>query len=173
MHPRNAEQVEKLNCQIEEQRSRQLKAEEERRGIENLLGNVTTTLWNLCNKYRDILDTFPENLSGIENPLQLIELINEKVETIIEALGGSDKYLEILNEVPTDKLETVSITTTSAEGKAIRTNEQLFPRFPSSATPATIPSEEEEDVPTRNVLKKQAQQLVDIKSRRKGFVFRR
>lgn len=52
MYPRNAEQVKKLNDQIEEQRSRQAKAEEERQGVEDLLRGVSVTLWNLCSKHR-------------------------------------------------------------------------------------------------------------------------
>lgn len=60
------------------------------------------------------------------------------------------------------------------EGKAARIDGgPLFPRFPSTMTPATLLSEDEEDIPTRNTLKKQAQQLVDIKSRRKAFTFRK
>ncbi|XP_076627737.1 uncharacterized protein LOC143344969 [Colletes latitarsis] len=126
------------------------------------------------NRYTDILDTLPEDQDEIQNPLELIELVNEKINVAIELLGGPDKYLEALNEALTDKLETASIATTSGEGKATRSNGgQLFPRFPLSATPVTVPSEDEEDVPTRNVLKKQAQQMFDIKSRRKGFTFRR
>ncbi|XP_076284754.1 uncharacterized protein LOC143211175 [Lasioglossum baleicum] len=122
----------------------------------------------------DILETLPEDQEDIQDPLQLVEVINDKVNTIIETLGGPDKYLEALNEMLIDKVETISIATTSAEGKAIRANEgQLFSRFPLSAMPAAAPSEDEEDVPSRSILKKQAQQLVDIKSRRKGFTFRR
>ncbi|XP_034188285.2 outer dynein arm-docking complex subunit 3-like [Osmia lignaria lignaria] len=171
----NAEEVETLNGQIGEQRSRQLKAETERQRIEDLLREITTTLWNVCNKFRDIIDTLPEEPSEIENPLELIDLMNEKSKSIIDTLGGPDKYLEVLNEVVIDKVETVSMTTTSAEGKVARSNGggPLFPRFPSSTIPAMILSEEEEEIPTRNTLKKQAQQLVDIKSRRKGFTFRR
>ncbi|KZC11978.1 hypothetical protein WN55_03483, partial [Dufourea novaeangliae] len=123
---------------------------------------------------QDILETLPNDQEEIPSPLHLIEIINGKVDTVIEHLGGPDKYLEVLNEMIVDKLETVSTATTSAEGKATRTTEgQLFSRFPSSATPAAAPSEDEEDVPSRNAVKKQAQQLVDIKSRRKGFAFRR
>nr|XP_012145054.1 PREDICTED: golgin IMH1 [Megachile rotundata] len=170
----NAEEVETLNSQIDEQRARQLKAETERQRVEDLLREITTTLWNVCNKFRDIIDNLPEEPSKIENPLELIDLMNEKSKSIIETLGGPDKYLEVLNEIVIDKVETVSITTTSVEGKVARSNGgPLFPRFPSSTTPATILSEEEEEIPTRNALKKQAQQLVDIKSRRKGFTFRR
>ncbi|XP_076755623.1 outer dynein arm-docking complex subunit 3-like [Xylocopa sonorina] len=170
----NAEDVEKLNRQIDEQHSRQLAAVTERQRVEDLLQEISATLWNICNRFRDIIEPLPAEPSEVENPLQLIDLINEKTESIIESLGGPDKYLEVLDEVTLDKFETVSIATTSVEGKAARTSEgPLFPRFPSSTTPATLPSEDEEDVPTRNALKRQAQQLVDIKSRRKGFTFRR
>jgi len=72
-------------------------------------------------------------------------------------------------------METISIVT-STEGKAIRTNvgRLLFPQFPSAVIPTGgLPSEDEEEVPSRNALKRQAQLLVDTKSRRKGLLFRR
>ncbi|XP_011872805.1 PREDICTED: uncharacterized protein LOC105564769 [Vollenhovia emeryi] len=74
------------------------------------------------------------------------------------------------------EVEAMSIATTSVESTTIRVNSDrpLFPRLPPCATPAAAPlSEDEDEVPTRNVLKKQAQLLVDTKSRRKGFAFRR
>lgn len=72
------------------------------------------------------------------------------------------------------QLETIS-TATSAEGKTIRINgnRPLFPQFPSCVTPAAPVSEDEEEVPSRNALKRQAQLLVDTKSRRKAFTFKR
>ncbi|XP_017795299.1 PREDICTED: coiled-coil domain-containing protein 151 [Habropoda laboriosa] len=170
----NAEEMEKLSRQMNEQKSRQLKADTEGQRMEDLLQAATTTLWNVCNKFRDVIEKLPEEPSAIEDPLQLVDLMNEKTKSIIDALGGPEKYMEVLDEILVDKFETVSIATTSAEGKTARANGgPLFPRFPSSTTPAAVPSEDEEDVPTRNTLKKQAQQLVDIKSRRKGFTFRK
>lgn len=58
----------------------------------------------MINYFQDILDTLPADLNEVENPLQLIEIIKEKVEMVIEALGGSDKYLDILNEIQVDKV---------------------------------------------------------------------
>jgi len=63
---------------------------------------------------------------------------------------------------------------TSAEGKA-RTNAGglLFSQFPSAMIPVGgLASEDEEEVPSRNALKRQAQLLVDTKNRRK-LIFRR
>lgn len=48
---RNAEKVEKLNRQIDEQRSRRLKADGERQRVEDLLREITATLWNVCVKF--------------------------------------------------------------------------------------------------------------------------
>lgn len=69
----------------------------------------------------------------------------------------------------------MSVATTSAEGRTMRVNSggPLFPQFPSCAIPAVPLSEDEEEVPSRNALKRQAQLLVDTKSRRKGFAFKR
>ncbi|XP_033366628.1 coiled-coil domain-containing protein 151 [Bombus vosnesenskii] len=196
----NAEETEKLNRRIDQQRSRRLEADARRQKMEDLLQAITMTLRNVCDKFRvsnysilsiksalsqenryyctstnrDIIDTLPEESSEIQHPLQLLDLINEKLTNTIETFGGRDKYLQVLQEISIDKLETVSITTNSVEGKAARIDGgPLFPRFPSTMTPATLLSEDEEDIPTRNTLKKQAQQLVDIKSRRKAFTFRK
>ena len=55
----------------------------------------------------------------------------------------------------------------------------LFPLFPVVTTPGTVAqqpptlSEDEDEIPSRSLLKRQAQLLVDTKSRRKGFTFKR
>ncbi|KAG7209236.1 hypothetical protein KM043_015357 [Ampulex compressa] len=170
----NAEAAEQFNKQIKEQQDRQENAEEENRRLQSLVEEITVMLCALCEKLRDVTDTLPENLSEVGDPLELIRLLNDKVNSTFETLNETENYLDVLDEVLIDKLETMSLATTSMEGKATRTNGgPLFPRFPSTATPAAVPSEDEEEVPTRTVLKKQAQQLVDAKSRRKGFNFRR
>lgn len=56
------------------------------------------------NSFQDILDHLPEDPNEIQNPLHLVELMNEKVKTVIESLGGPDKYLEVLNEIIVDKV---------------------------------------------------------------------
>lgn len=70
----------------------------------------------------------------------------------------------------------MSIGEASANTKAMPEDDHpLFPLFPAATTPAaqTQPSEDEDDIPSRSVLKRQAQLLVDTKSRRKGFTFKR
>ena len=70
----------------------------------------------------------------------------------------------------------MSMETGSTHTKhAVADDQPLFPLFPMVTTPAaqTQPSEDEEDIPSRSVLKRQAQLLVDTKSRRKGFAIRR
>jgi len=51
---------------------------------------------------------------------------------------------------------------------------RLFSPFPSAMIPiGGLASEDEEEIPSRNALKRQAQLLVDTKSRRKALIFRR
>lgn len=98
------------------------------------------------------------------------------MKAAIDLMGGSEKYSEWVDETVDDKVETRSIGSASDVGKVVASDDKpLFPRFPGAPTPAAqpIPSEDEEEVPTRSVLKRQAQLLVDTKSRRKGFNFRR
>ncbi|XP_032691100.1 protein Hook homolog 3 isoform X2 [Odontomachus brunneus] len=170
----NAEVVAKLNSQIDEQRIRKERAEAASRRIDELLNEVTGTLRKLCEKFQHIADSpLPED-TKMDDPLEIIEFLNGKIKFGLDILSVSDKYLETMDEVLLDKMETMSVTTTSMEGRTMRANGgPLFPRFPPCATPAAALSEDEEEVPSRNVLKRQAQLLVDTKSRRKGFVFKR
>lgn len=50
------------------------------------------------------MDTLPREPKEIQQPLQLINLMNEKAMSIIETLGGPDKYLEVLDEISVDKV---------------------------------------------------------------------
>lgn len=50
------------------------------------------------------MDTLPKDPKEIQQPLQLIELMNERATSIIETLGGPDKYLEVLDEISVDKV---------------------------------------------------------------------
>ncbi|XP_018346937.1 PREDICTED: uncharacterized protein KIAA1211 homolog [Trachymyrmex septentrionalis] len=183
----NAEVVAKLNLQINEQRSRRERAENASRRIRELLNEVTGILYKLCEKFqvrvinyksvddRHVTDTpLLENIK-MDDTLAIIELLSNKVKYGMDVLNASDKYLETMDETLLDKLETLSIATTSVEGRTMRVNSggPLFPRFLSCATPAALLSEDEDEVPSRNALKRQAQLLVDTKSRRKGFAFRR
>lgn len=106
----------------------------------------------------------------------LAETDNDKVQKIMSAHWYVIRYLIVIYNIYLSQLDSLSNGSTSDTGKHIEAeNQPLFPRFPGATTPATqpIPSEDEEDVPTRSVLKRQAQLLVDTKSRRKAFNFRR
>ncbi|XP_019885842.1 uncharacterized protein LOC109610672 [Ooceraea biroi] len=175
----NAEAMTKFNAQIDEQRSRKETAEAASRRIRELLDEVTSTLYTLYEKFQHVTDTPLLEDVQKNDTLTIIELLNDRVKHVLEVSSVPDKYLEVTDEassdkVSSDKVETVS-TVTSAEGRAIRTNGSgpLFPQFPFSGTLAPPPSEDEEEVPSRNVLKRQAQLLVDTKSRRKGIALRR
>ncbi|XP_025156752.1 myosin-9 [Harpegnathos saltator] len=170
----NAEVTAKLNSQIDEQRARKERAEAANRRVGELLNEVTATLRKLCEKFQHVADTpLPED-TKMDDPLEIIEFLSNKIKLGLDVLNVSDQYLEAMDEVLLDKMETMSVATTSAEGRTMRANGgPLFPRFPPCATPAAALSEDEEEVPSRNVLKRQAQLLVDTKSRRKGFAFKR
>ncbi|XP_071629994.1 uncharacterized protein [Temnothorax longispinosus] len=171
----NAEVTAKLNSQIDEQRSRKERAESASRRICELLNEVTGILYKLCEKFQDVTDTPLFEDIKMDDTLAIIEMLTNKVKHGMDVLSASEKYIETMDEALLDKVETMSIATTSVEGKTMRVNSSgpLFPRFPSCVTPAAPLSEDEDEVPSRNVLKRQAQLLVDTKSRRKGFSFRR
>lgn len=83
-------------------------------------------------------------------------------------------FLKITKNLIVLQLETLSIVT-PVDGLPKRAETfPLFSRF-SSTTPAASGqmSEDEDEILTRSTLKRQAQFLVDTKSRRKGLSFRR
>ncbi|XP_063983738.1 outer dynein arm-docking complex subunit 3 [Diachasmimorpha longicaudata] len=173
----NAEELARLNDRIEGEKQRQNVAEVEEKRVQGTLHDVAKILWKFCDRLRDVNDSFlpmtPENL---EDPYCYLLLLEEKMESLIDMMGGHAQYDQWIQEAFVDKFETLSTGSASEAIKAVDAEARpLFPRFPGAPTPAAqpIPSEDEEEIPTRSVLKRQAQLLVDTKSRRKGFNFRR
>ncbi|XP_025602715.2 outer dynein arm-docking complex subunit 3 [Athalia rosae] len=175
----NAEELDNLNRQILEQIQREEKALADNKRVKELLTEVNATLWHFCDRLRDISDTpIPEKVGNVEEIFKLLEVLQEKVGATIELAGSVEKDDAEITEdsITAEKLETTSTTEPSAVRKIKDTDDRpFFPTFPSAPTPAAPapPSEDEEEVPTRSILKRQAQLLVDTKSRRKGFNFRR
>lgn len=88
-------------------------------------------------------------------------IINEK----------SEKTLEF-----TDRMDDTSVASYGDQPKMLQSDQPLFPLFPTIMTVQSAlaqHSEDEDEIPSRTYLKRQAQILVDSKSRRKGFPFRR
>ncbi|KAL2718637.1 meiosis-specific nuclear structural protein 1 [Vespula squamosa] len=172
----NAEETEKFNKKMEEERARQKKAETECERIGELLKQIAKVLGKLFDKLQDTTDSntiVKEGSTTPSDPTKLLLLLNEIAQKLTDVFGRQDVGSEIFDDALTDKLETMSITT-SLEGKAVRVeNVPLFSKFPTWTSSAIPLSEDEEEVPTRNTLKRQAQLLVDTKSRRKGLGFKR
>ncbi|XP_043676592.1 meiosis-specific nuclear structural protein 1 [Vespula pensylvanica] len=171
-----AEETEKFNKKMEEERARQKKAETECERIGELLKQIAKVLGKLFDKLQNTTDSnniVKEDSIMPSDPTKLLLLLNEIAQKLTDVFGKQDVCSEIFDDTLTDKLETMSITT-SLEGKAVRVeNVPLFSKFPTWTSSAIPLSEDEEEVPTRNTLKRQAQLLVDTKSRRKGLGFKR
>lgn len=162
-----------------------------------MLNGINKTLWKFCDRltvslcfylffqHTNIYTVFfqhtnetyvSEHPDNLEDPQALLEQLTEKMNALIDFIGGKEKYLAWIDETMTDNNETLSIGSKSdVEKVTVVDDKPLFPPFPGAPTPAgqLILSEDEDEVPTRSVLKRQAQLLVDTKSRRKGFNFRR
>ncbi|XP_034948178.1 golgin subfamily A member 6-like protein 6 [Chelonus insularis] len=170
----NAEKLAQLNARIKEEEDRQNRANVDIQRIEDVINEVSRTLWKFCDKLQDVSETpVPPEPNG--DPFELLELLEEKMKAAISMLGGPDQYAKWIEEITTDKFSTLSVSSDAGEKKQDIDERPLFPRFPGTPTPAAppVPSDDEEEVPTRSVLKRQAQLLIDTKSRRKGFNFRR
>lgn len=81
-----------------------------------------------------------------------------------------------LNNVIILQQEDVPIEKENSSVEDRQEGEQLFPLFYNTSAlvvPQVQLSEDEDEIASRSLIKKQAQFLVDTKSRRKGFAFKR
>ncbi|KAI4500711.1 hypothetical protein M0802_004303 [Mischocyttarus mexicanus] len=172
----NAEETEKLDKKMEQEHTRRNKAKIVCEQIGELLKQITEALGKLYDKLQNTTNSniiIKEELIVPSDPSKLLILLTEIAPKLINIVGRQDVYSDLLDDGLTEKLETMSITN-SLEDKIIRVeNVPLFSKFPTWTSSAIPPSEDEEEVPTRNILKRQAQLLVDTKSRRKGLGFKR
>ncbi|CAG5095209.1 Similar to ODAD3: outer dynein arm-docking complex subunit 3 (Mus musculus) [Cotesia congregata] len=171
----NAEKLARLNAEISEQTEREKKAEAESQRVQEVINEVALMLWKFCDRLSDVNPTPVPPEDSHENPHRLLELLEEKLTAAINIMGGPEKYAEWIQETAADKIDILSTESAGHERKIDIDDRPLFPRFPGTPTPAAapVPSDDEEEVPTRSILKRQAQLLVDTKSRRKAFNFRR
>ncbi|XP_074112332.1 outer dynein arm-docking complex subunit 3-like [Cotesia typhae] len=171
----NAEKLARLNAEISEQTEREKKAEAESQRVQEVINEVALMLWKFCDRLSDVNPTPVPSEESHENPHTLLELLEEKLTAAINIMGGPEKYAEWIQETAADKIDILSTESAGHERKIDIDDRPLFPRFPGTPTPAAapVPSDDEEEVPTRGILKRQAQLLVDTKSRRKTFNFRR
>uniref|UniRef100_A0ABD2WWE3 Uncharacterized protein n=2 Tax=Trichogramma kaykai TaxID=54128 RepID=A0ABD2WWE3_9HYME len=173
----NADKLENLNKKIENQKKREKNAMDKQNEYQYLLEGVRTKLILLCDKLQHENEIEKRNELP-KTPMEALDLLNNKINKFIEKLGGPEKYNELVIQLLNDnKAEAMSLETTSEPTKHTSNEEQpLFTLFSSVSTPAAHQvqiSEDEEDVPSRGLLKRQAQLLVDAKSRRKNFAFKR
>ncbi|KAF7997249.1 hypothetical protein HCN44_005526 [Aphidius gifuensis] len=175
----NAEELLKFNKKTKNELQRQSNAEIKNDKTREILNDITKALKKFCNMFMFNGETDNcEKLSDelVADPQVLLKIVGEKINVTIDLMGGEEKYLDWIDDMAVDKLDIASIGSKTDTEKIIVTNDKpLFPRFPGAPTPAgqAVLSEDEDEVPTRSILKRQAQLLVDTKSRRKGFNFRR
>ncbi|XP_015593816.1 myosin heavy chain, striated muscle [Cephus cinctus] len=188
----NLEEAERLTGLIRMERHREERAEAEARRVQALSSLVVRTLYRFAENYLE-----KNTLSSLsdEEQSEVVVLLEKSIGAMIKRIAtATDRTVDAGRfglegeSTASDKLDSLSIgTCASADGKdsragssrTMRTNEDrsLFPRFPilapaTSAAPTPL-SDDDEDIPTRTILKRQAQLLVDTKSRRKPFNFRR
>ncbi|XP_058809514.1 outer dynein arm-docking complex subunit 3 [Phymastichus coffea] len=172
----NADKVEKLDKQIEEQRDRQDGAAEKMTKHQNTLKRLAEKLLSFCDKLRESGLVVVEEKTDTLDAMKVLNKLNGTINKFIATLGGPESFNQFLDQMLSDKIEAASLETASEPTKPINLEDQpLFPLFAIITIPTTQaqPSEDEEDIPSRSFLKRQAQLLVDTKSRRKGFALRR
>nr|XP_022904748.1 coiled-coil domain-containing protein 151 [Onthophagus taurus] len=151
----NAEELEMIQKQNEQQKRKietyKQSQHESNRILENIFDNIQSIFINVA----------PE-ITGKNNPLDLVKQLKNELEIIVNKRGYEEDEKEPENVIPEKWLP--------------QTYSSLMRRTPlpqsGAGSPAPPPgSDEEEEVPSRGYMKRQAQIVVDAKSRRKNIRF--
>lgn len=127
---RNAEKVEKLKKQIQEQRERQNEAAEKKVKYQDTLKKLIETLLSFCDKLHVgiFLLYNNTNLNGDEtdkslqeesevvvadenelSPVEVLDRLNNQINRFIARLGGQPKFDDYLDQILNDKVRNDSV----------------------------------------------------------------
>ncbi|GLG99741.1 Uncharacterized protein GBIM_06138 [Gryllus bimaculatus] len=164
----NMEEVDKVKTQLQEQKSKRERAEVENQNTVITLLKICNILYDICKKLERMDSTpVPNKTNDPKAGNEYIKLLEQKLSSTLVyiSLCKENENAEEAKEIPSLKKEAeeawmLPAPAKPAEGKTVGL-------LPVSET------DEEEDVPSRSYLKRQAQIIVDAKSRRKQFNFNR
>ncbi|PNF16323.1 hypothetical protein B7P43_G10836, partial [Cryptotermes secundus] len=150
----NADEREKLKLQIQEEEDRKQRLDMEVHKVMEQLCVISSVLRSFCTKLQGV--------SGIAPPPEsedITETLSSQIKCVMDRIGQGDEYDRRVEQVQ-EKFEGLTLPV------------KVTPEVLDSKLPATLvatETEDEDEVPTRGFLKRQAQIIVDAKSRHKQF----
>ncbi|XP_045489865.1 putative golgin subfamily A member 6-like protein 3 [Pieris rapae] len=170
------DEIQNLKAEIKEEEEARDLIQKELEGLESFLLEMKRLLYDLC-KMLDVVGepAMPEwtaEACDIQEILAVLTTRFEKAQAKVETIG--DKHNSTVVFIPSNTTSGApSVANMSARShssqkesdKIVPTYKELVQKEPGKV----IVSDEEEDIPSRCYLKRQAQLIVDTKCRRKGF----
>ncbi|KAL1449806.1 hypothetical protein WDU94_002280 [Cyamophila willieti] len=162
------EEMEALKQRIEEEIKRKIQVENEYQIAQGQLTNILSSVHKFCLLLKDIDSApVPQECPGVEKFDWLVCLLKTKLESVTIKANKRQEEQPVLDE-SLFRIDTTGVA--GADRSAMWTLGQVDicppPMVDTKGKNAAI---EEDEVPTRAFLKRQAQVIVDTKSRRKGF----
>lgn len=151
----NADESEKLKQQIQEEEDRRQRLDMEVHKVMEQLRVIGSVLRSFCTKLQDV--------SGIAPPPEsedITETLRSQIKSVMDRIGHGDEYDRRVQQAQEEKFEGLTLPV------------KITPEVLDSKLPAALvvtETEDEDEVPTRGFLKRQAQIIVDAKSRHKQF----
>ncbi|XP_075227924.1 coiled-coil domain containing protein 151 [Lycorma delicatula] len=175
----NEEEVEKVKLGIEAEIEQKLKLDEEADERKRTLIQIKCRLYKLCLLLKNVNEEpVPDQreddeegseevlallIRKLESALNIVDELKKKEEEEAAALVAAAAALE------EDEGVDLEAPVEPEDLKLQLEEEILFPMLLESRAEKVSEPEDEEEIPTRGFLKRQAQVIVDAKSRRKGF----
>ncbi|XP_072935280.1 outer dynein arm-docking complex subunit 3 [Epargyreus clarus] len=169
------DQITELKEEIEEEEKIYSELEKQMEEIDNFLLEIKRLLYELC-KLLDVIQEPPmpewtAEARDIQEIIQVLSTRFERARTRVVIINEKQKDSTAIVVPSTSRAPSVagvsahSHSTQRESDKALPSYRELVQREPVKPPP----SEDEEDIPSRCYLKRQAQLIVDTKCRRKGF----
>nr|CAD7256230.1 unnamed protein product [Timema shepardi] len=169
----NVEEMERLKQEIDDEKKRKTTIDTIIHKITEQLCEIRIILYSFCKKLQEIDATpLPPESTDINTIHEVVEFLESKIRSALDCIGSDvdlDEQIALLKE---EKFEGLLPPL-----KVLAEDAWMFPsaflhkateQRPSGILP-TSETDDEDDVPTRGFLKRQAQIIVDAKSRRKQF----
>ncbi|XP_049782214.1 outer dynein arm-docking complex subunit 3 [Schistocerca cancellata] len=169
----NMEEVENLKQLIEKQNKRKEKLDEQIKRITQQLLEINEILFGFCLKLQDVDDVpLPAQTSDFGTVKEVLHILEHKIQSAVQILCQREEARkEAMEEGSSQAYSSGRLI--AEESWKFQQNQQKSNQESRTSILPTSETDEEDDVPTRSYLKRQAQIIVDAKSRRKQFNFNR
>nr|CAD7400192.1 unnamed protein product [Timema cristinae] len=155
----NVEEMERLKQEIEDEKKRKTTIDTIIHKITEQLCEIRIILYSFCKKLQEIDATpLPPESTDISTIHEVVEFLESKIRSALDCIGADFEGL----------LPPLKVLAEDAWMFPSAFLHKATEQRPSGILP-TSETDDEDDVPTRGFLKRQAQIIVDAKSRRKQF----